>query len=111
MKKILFIVPLVAMLAAGCHSASTPSGQQSSGGNPPTPSVSPTATPATTGNSWQTTLMASDNKARGQYMITVDGHTIYIFSSRDYSALVGKPVNVHYTGTINSFQLGDITAQ
>jgi hypothetical protein len=60
---------------------------------------------------WQATLMASNNSAKGNYMVTVSGHTIYLNTSRNYGALVGKPVNISYTGTTTSFTLGDITAQ
>ena len=44
-------------------------------------------------------------------MITVNGHRIYLNTSRDYSSLVGKSVNVSYSGTLTSFVLNDITAQ
>ncbi|MDR3642296.1 MAG: hypothetical protein P4L74_01545 [Candidatus Doudnabacteria bacterium] len=127
MKKFLFAVPLVVLLAAGCNSATPPASQSNnqpaseSTNNPsPTPATTPTTESSDNSGSgvsmagsdvWQATLLASDNSAKGNYMISVSGHNLYLNTSRDYSTLVGKPVNVSYTGDINNFTLGDITAQ
>ncbi len=115
-KKLLLLVPVIVLLAAGCGSAapepsSTPSTSQSvnqpANNSTPAPSSAMPSASAT----WQTTLMASNNTAKGNYMITVSGHVIYLNTSRDYSALVGKPVNISYTGGLASFTLDNITAQ
>ncbi len=120
MKKMLLLVPVIMLLAAGCNSSSkpaveenyTPSTQEPSDNNTntdTTPAQSNANTP--TGNTWQGTLQKSDNSVKGNYMMTVDGHAIYLNTSRDYSALVGKPVTVKYSGTLTSFGLVDITGQ
>jgi len=62
-----------------------------------------------TENGWKGTLLKSDNSSKGNYMLLVGGHNIYLNTGRDYSALVGKPVNVTYKGTLDSFGLIDIT--
>jgi hypothetical protein len=126
MRKIFLMVPIVLLLAAGCNSSSQPTTQQNSNSsaqettNPSTnntPSSAPSATGQNTGTStatgstWQGTLQKSDNSAKGNYMLSVNSHIIYLNTSRDYSALVGKPVNVTYNGTLTSFGLVDITAQ
>ena len=118
MKKLLLLVPVIALLAAGCGSSSsepssTPSTSQNVNqpANSSVPGQSAPASTAPSGSTWQATLMVSNNTTKGNYMITVSGHTVYLNTSRDYSALVGKPVNVIYTGDINSFSLQDITAQ
>lgn len=66
---------------------------------------------ATSGNTWQGVLKQSDNAAKGNLMINVDGHLVYIRTSRDYSSLIGKEVKVTYQGTLDNFTLGDITAK
>ena len=66
---------------------------------------------AMAGNTWEGTLKQSDNAAKGNLMISVDGHMVYIRTSRDYSGLVGKNVTVTYQGTMDNFTLGDITAK
>ena len=57
------------------------------------------------------TLQASNNPARGNLMLMTDKQTIYISTSRDYSALIGKTVVVSYDGTLDNFRLGDIIAK
>ena len=124
MKKILYVLPVVALLAAGCGSSDQPdqknnqtsNNQNQTGNNQNSPTPTPSTTPTEamiSGNSagWQGTLMASDNSAKGKYKITTDSHTIYIKTSRDYSQLVGKNVTVKYNGTMDSFSLTDIVAQ
>jgi hypothetical protein len=60
------------------------------------------------GQFWQGTLKASDNAKKGNLMLVMDKTTVYIHTSRDFSALLGKEVKVTYEGTVDSFQLGDI---
>lgn len=60
---------------------------------------------------WLGTLKASDNAKKGNLLLVTDKNTVYISTSRDFSDLVGKKVKVTYQGTLDSFQLGDITAQ
>lgn len=117
--KILLILGLTALMAAGCGN-STVTGQGDTNQNTNNqPVITPTPSPTAMDNSgmqmdsstWQGTLMTSNNSAKGKYMLTVSGHTVYINTGRDYSALVGKEVNVSYKGTMNSFSLSDITAK
>ena len=126
MKKLLFAVPVVVLLAAGCNSSPQPSTQDNNSQpaqqqtnpdqtNPVTPtpsdSSSNSSTSTTNGASWQGTLQKSDSAAKGNYMISVNGHNVYINTSRDYSNLVGKQVSVSYKGSMDNFGLVDITAQ
>jgi hypothetical protein len=120
MKKILFSVSILALLAAGCGSASQNSSSSNTTNSTKQTTLNPSPSPSslgsgnqgtTTGSTWQGILMASNNSAKGNYMLSANGHTIYLHTSRDYSALVGKSVNVGYSGTMDSFSLDDITAQ
>ena len=72
--------------------------------------------PATTPSSaepslWTGTLKKSDNSSKGNLMLVTKERTIYIHSSRDWSALMDKEVNVKYEGSLQGFTLIDITAQ
>jgi|GEM_PF-2864959 len=58
---------------------------------------------------WDGTLKASDNPARGNFMLVTSSNTVYIYTSRDYNELTGKKVNVTYEGSMDNFTLGDIT--
>lgn len=60
---------------------------------------------------WEGTLTVSDNQAKGNLKLTTKDRVIYIKTSRDYSALIGKQVKVSYEGTLESFRLGDIVAK
>ena len=62
-------------------------------------------------DTWQGTLENSDSTAKGNLMLATPGHIIYLKTSRDFSALVGKKVTVSYNGTLASFTLETITAQ
>ena len=42
-------------------------------------------------------------------MIITQGHAFYIYTSRDFSALLDKQVKVSYSGTLDNFTLLDIT--
>jgi hypothetical protein len=121
MKKILLVLPLVVLLAAGCNSASTNNNNSQTGQSNSQPSsetmassssVSAKNKPAISASStWQSMLQASNNSTKGQYMIVSVGHTIYLKTGRDYSSLLGKQVNVSYNGNLDSFTLVNITAQ
>jgi len=63
------------------------------------------------GNVLEGTLNLSDNKSRGNLMLKNASTTVYIYTSRDYSNLVGKEVKVIYDGTLDDFRLGDIVAK
>ncbi|HYV33539.1 MAG TPA: hypothetical protein VE973_01700 [Candidatus Limnocylindria bacterium] len=62
-------------------------------------------------NTWTGTLKMSDNSKKGNLMLVTSDHTIYLKTSRNFSALIGKEVVVTYSGTTNSFVLGNITAK
>jgi hypothetical protein len=59
-------------------------------------------------NKWVGILNASDNKTKGQYFLKTEKTSIYIKTQRNYDSLVGKKVEVLYSGTAESFILGDI---
>jgi len=74
-------------------------------------SQNPNPSPAPTANSgiWTGTLKASDNAAKGNLMLITSDRTIYMTSSRDFSGLYGKKVDVSYQGSLKSFVLGSIS--
>lgn len=57
------------------------------------------------------TLKISDNLKRGNLMLITEERTIYLFTSRDYSALLDKAVRVEVEGTLENFRLVDIAAK
>ena len=59
-------------------------------------------------NAWEGQLKLSDNSAKGNLMLITTDKTIYIKTSRDFSALINKKVSVTYEGTLETFRLGDI---
>lgn len=59
---------------------------------------------------WTGALKISDNSKKGNLMLATKDHVIYIKTSRDFSALVGKNVMVTYEGTMDNFVLGSISA-
>lgn len=60
---------------------------------------------------WEGTLQLSNNLAKGNYLLIMSDHAIYLKTSRDFNNLIGKKVQVTYDGSLNSFVLGDITAE
>ena len=150
-KKILLLVPVLVLLAAGCNNAVSGTGEQNSSQNSNQEQststkegeMMPNSTENTkmedkssgqemkgkdqnggmmdkdgsnmkgsmSGDAWQGTLKASNDPSKGNYTILVNGHTIYLKSSQDYSALIGTPVMVHYTGTMDSFKVNSISAK
>lgn len=54
------------------------------------------------------TLKISDNLKRGNLMLVTKDRVIYLFTSRDYSALVNKEVKIKINGTLENFRLIDI---
>jgi hypothetical protein len=114
MKKAFLAVSILALLAAGCSSAPQSPSSSSSSNSPEAMAPSPVPSPTNKmmdNSAWQGTLMTSNNSAKGKYMISVSGHSIYLNTGRDYSQLLGKTVNVNYTGTMDSFTLDNITAK
>jgi hypothetical protein len=63
-----------------------------------------------TGKDIKGTLETTNNPTKGNYMIMVDGHMLYIRTSRDFSSLVGKSVNISYSGDMNNFVVKDIVS-
>jgi hypothetical protein len=57
---------------------------------------------------WEGLLKASDNSQKGNLMLVTNGNTIYMYTSRDFSPLIGKEVVVTYEGDSGGFVLGDI---
>ncbi len=60
---------------------------------------------------WSGNLKTSDATNKGNLMLITAERTIYIKTSRDYNSLIGKKVRVSYSGSLQSFVLGDITLQ
>jgi PBP1b-binding outer membrane lipoprotein LpoB len=113
--KIVSLFAFIALLAVGCSSKPEQSNTNSVG---PTPTQSPSNNNTTqnptppsnnTNSTWQGVLKTSDNSVRGNYMLILDKSLVYINTQRDYSALVGKQVNVKYSGSLENFKLEDIT--
>lgn len=73
------------------------------GTTPKTQETMTSVSPSMTG-----TLKASDDTTKGNFVLVMPDHSIYIRTSRDYSELVGKEVTVSYTGTLENFTLMDI---
>ncbi len=67
--------------------------------------------PPATGQIWQGTLEQSNNPAKGNLMLVTPDHTFYLRTSRDFSSLIGKKVNVSYSGSLTNFSLTNITPQ
>jgi hypothetical protein len=63
------------------------------------------------GNTLAGTLKNSNITAKGNLMLVTDTQTLYIRTSRDYSGLVNKEVNVVINGNVNNFTLVDIVAR
>jgi len=53
-------------------------------------------------------LRASDTPAKGNLMLVMPDHTLYLRTSRDFSDLLDKEVNVEIDGDLESFRLVDI---
>lgn len=85
---------------------------------PNSPRPGPTPLPGVAQDILTGTLQASDNKAKGNLMLvtklssdSTKETNIYITTSRDYGALIGKEVVAKIQGTLNDFVLDDITAK
>lgn len=78
----------------------------------PVPSSTP-ETPQGSGTKLQGRLYSSDNLDKGNLMLVISpegGRTqaVYIKTQRDFNALVGKSVEVRFSGTTDKFTLEDI---
>lgn len=69
------------------------------------------ASASTAADSLGGTLKASDAPANGNLMLVMPDRTVYLRTSRDYSALLDKRVKVQIKGNLESFQLEDIVAE
>lgn len=56
-------------------------------------------------------LNKSDNLQKGNLMLETPGRNIYLHTSRDYTALLGREVTVSIEGTVQSFNLIEIKAK
>ncbi len=74
------------------------------------PSPTPNPNPASEGGI-EGKLMASDNKIRGNLMLVTPSQTLYIRTSRDFSALIGTTVVATIDGDVTNFRLLDIVAK
>ena len=54
------------------------------------------------------TLKTSDNLKRGNLMLVISDHTIYLFTSRNYSALLNKQVTMKINGTMENFSEAEV---
>jgi len=53
-------------------------------------------------------LQESDNQAIGNLMLVQEGRNVYLFTSRDYSSLIGQEVKLVVEGSLERFRLVDI---
>ena len=67
--------------------------------------------PDATTDGFSGTLKASDTPTKGNLMLVMTDHTVYLRTSRDYSDLLDKEVNVEIDGDLEAFELVDITAR
>jgi uncharacterized protein with NAD-binding domain and iron-sulfur cluster len=58
---------------------------------------------------WTGVLKTSDNPKKGNLMLVTKDRTVYLKTSRDFSTLLNKEVNVSYEGDFTNFVLGNIT--
>jgi hypothetical protein len=107
-KKLAIALCVTALLAAGCGALSKKTDEQTPAQDQNTPAQikKPETTPASI---WQGTLKTSDNSKKGNLMLVTDKTTVYINTSRDFSNLIGKSVNVKYQGSLDNFELGNIS--
>ena len=84
----------------------TPNEQQQSGDSQQGDEPEPANPEQLTG-----TLKISDDLKRGNLMLATDERNIYVFTSRDYSALLDKPVIMEIDGSLDNFRLVDIKAK
>ena len=117
-KKAALVLAATALVAAGCglqqpanDNSQQPTQEQSNSTAPNSDNSASTQTTNPAGSTWQGALELSDNTASGNYTITVNDHKIYLKTSRDFSKLLDKQVNVSYSGSLTNFVLNDITAQ
>ncbi|PIR95936.1 MAG: hypothetical protein COT92_03715 [Candidatus Doudnabacteria bacterium CG10_big_fil_rev_8_21_14_0_10_42_18] len=61
-----------------------------------------------TQNTYEGTLKISDDLKQGNLMLDTGQRIIYVFTSRDYSSLLGKSVALEIQGTLENFTLLDI---
>lgn len=138
MKKYILVALAVGLLAAGCNKAVVGTGDQNTSDNSSSAQSSDgqamkdssktneadqgsmtdknktagnTDSAMMTGSSWDGMLKPSDNPSKGNYIFAMDGHSMYLKTSRDYNSLVGKEVTVTYSGTMDNFTLKDIMAK
>jgi len=70
----------------------------------PAPTPAPAAAQPDQGNVMASgTLRASDNAAKGNYMVDSDQGKVYISTRRDFESLVGESVTLNANGTLNNF--------
>ena len=109
------IVLLVVWYFGSRHSKNAPAAPASSaqGTSNETMAPAPTSKSSSTmteGHYWEGMLQKSDNTSKGNLMLVMSDHTVYLRTSRDYSSLIGKKVEVSYQGDLNSFSLENIVA-
>lgn len=106
---IVVVVVVVIALFRTKHAAQAPGSSEQAGQQQSQQTSGQSATGAADASVWMGVLKTSNNPGSGNLMLVTKDRTIYIKTSRDYSALIGKNVRVSYEGTWQSFVLGDIT--
>src|SRR3989344_6802900 len=106
------VVVLVILVIAGIQlfKQDKPSGD---GNNPPAGQQQQNGgdekeAPSETPGVLEGTLKISDDLKRGNLMLVASERIIYLFTSRDYSALLDKKVRLEIEGTLENFSLVDI---
>lgn len=111
------LVALAVIIIVGIWLFKSQKASQNNSGQNNTPNEQTSKPPANNSstaqgqNVWVGTLRLSDNPAKGNLMLTAEDHNLYLRTSRDFSALVGKKVKVSYSGSLDKFTLLDITAE
>ncbi len=103
------IAAIIAAVLIGAWMLAKNSGNQNSASTtPPDKQQAATSTSLSNQTTWEGVLKASDNLQKGNLMLQTSDRTIYLKTSRDFSALIGKYVAVIYLGTLNNFTLLNI---
>ena len=108
------VIIIIAGIWLAKNKANAPENQNTQ--TPSPQSQNPNAQPSTpasanSDNVWTGVLKASDNSKKGNLMLATPDHLIYIRTSRDFTSLLDKKVQVAFKGSMENFTLADITAE
>jgi len=110
-KKMLSAIVAILLLAVIVWAATTKKGGNQTQTNTPTGTNKKTTTTSATSGVWTGILKQSDNMSKGSIMLVTSSKTYYIQTSRNYSSLFGKEVNLSYEGSPSNFTVKQIVAK